>query len=172
MKRLIAVICLLLATGVAGAAKFYRQVEPDGTVVFTDQRPAGEVEELEIPEVQTYEAPAVPDEAAGRKDGDDGFKGYREFAVVRPAHDETIRDNNGVVPIKLSLSPALQRDHKVEIMMDGQLLGSGRSMSITLKSVDRGAHAVEAKVVDEDGNELMRTAAITFHLQRVSRLIP
>ena len=156
----------LLICATAGAA-VYKQVLPDGRIVYTD-RPAEGAEEVKVGPIQTYSAPPVPKDALGA----DGAAGqaaaeYTEFSVTTPVNDEVMRDNVGLVKVALQLAPALKPDHKINILMDGTALGEGgKSTSITLQNVDRGTHTVSATVVDKSGKEIKRTEVVTFHLKR------
>ncbi|RKZ36711.1 MAG: penicillin-binding protein [Gammaproteobacteria bacterium] len=164
--RVTAFILSLLLCAAAGAA-VYKQVLPDGRIVYTD-RPAEGAEEVKVGPIQTYSAPPVPADAL-KADGADpqAAPEYTEFAVTSPANDEVLRDNVGIVRISLQLAPGLKPGHKINIMMDGKTLGEGgKSTSLSLQNVDRGTHTVAAAVVDKSGKEIKRTEVVTFHLKR------
>ena len=150
-------------------AQIYKIVNPDGTVTYSDQPQSG-AEEVQVQELQTYEAPTdLPTLTA--EGATPAYPEYEVFEVSKPAHDETLRDNGGYVAIQITLKPGLFRDHTVAIYMDGEDLGgSGRGTSITLQNVDRGSHTVHAVIRDQDGKEIERTQGVTFHLHRTSVL--
>ena len=167
MGRLL-ILSLALSLAVFGAqAKVYKWVMPDGTVKYSDSPQEEGAEEVELDPLQLYSAPPPPPlRSSPSAEGEDRPAGGYEIAVASPADDSVIRDNGGTVSISLSLSPGLQRGHTVDIIMDGKVLGSGRSTSITLRNVDRGSHSVQAAIKDADGNEVARASAVTFHLKR------
>ncbi len=165
MYRLVTFLVALVLS-VPVAAQIYKRVLPDGTVQFSD-RPQPDSEEIKLEGVQTYDATAAtprspPQDSVGSSD----FEGYTEFKVASPAQDAALRDNGGTVSVRLSLEPSLQPGHTVDFLMDGQVLGSGKSLSLTLNNVDRGTHTVAAVVKDESGREVARTPTSTFHLKR------
>ena len=150
----------------------YKNVQPDGTIVYSDKPDEG-AKELKLPEIQIYTPPPLPEgDDRAANGGAAGFTGYESFAISSPANDETVRDNGGSVSIALTLKPSLQSGHVVDIRMDGASIGRGSSTSITLTNVDRGSHTVQAAVLDGDGAEVARTDSVTFHLKRASAIKP
>ena len=170
--RLTLVIVLLVTPPLLLAGAVYKNVQPDGTVVYSDQ-PAQGAEELKLPELQTYTPTPIrggddQDRAASAAADPAGFAGYQTVAVSSPEDDATLRDNAGTVSVSLTLEPALQVKHSVDIRMDGQSIGKGRGTSISLTNVDRGTHTLLAVVLDETGKEVGRSDTLTFHLNRAS----
>ncbi len=173
MNKLLIAVALVFAVALPVAAKVYKSVLPDGTVVYSDTPPAADAKPVELPRIQTYSPPPTPAPApAEKKPEKPVFGGYDTFEVASPANDSTVRDNAGTVQVSLTLSPGLQRGHKVEIFMDGLSIGSGAATTASLTNVDRGTHNLHAVVRDADGKEVIRTANSVFHLQKVSRLTP
>ena len=116
--------------------------------------------------MQTYTAPRLPERAPETADTAEAFPGYERFEITRPENDATLRDNQGSVSIALQLEPGLHSDHKLEIFLNGELVGGGSSSSVQLRNVDRGTHTVHGVIEDASGKELARTAPVTFHLHR------
>ena len=165
MSRLL-ILLVSLMSSVSTVAQIYKRVLPDGTVQFSD-RPQSGAEEVRLRRVQTYDgAGATPDGLPAKSAAPAAFAGYTKFQVSTPVQDATLRDNNGSVSVKFLLTPPLRPGHTVDILMDSQVLGSGRSLSLTLTNVDRGTHSVAAVVRDENGQEVARAPATTFHLKR------
>ena len=161
---------MMLSLCIGVDAAVYKIINPDGTVTFSD-RPQEGAEELDVGTVQTIDAD-VP--AKSREAPETEFPAYELFEVATPKNDETFRDNGGQVSITLVLQPKLFRDHTISIFMDGKDLGGGggRTTSVTLSNVDRGSHRVHATVVGKDGEQIVSTAAVTFHLHRASVISP
>ena len=163
------VLVLLLALWVAGgaSAQIYKWVLPDGTVQYSDRPQSPDAEKVDIKPVQGFDPPALPPSTSSSSgQAQDEGPGYREFKVSAPENDQTIIDNNGNVPVTLSVTPSLQSGHTVDVVFDGEVSGSGRSLSLTLTNVDRGSHTVSAVIRDGDGKEVARAPSITFHLRR------
>ena len=173
MTILIPMRCLLLCTlftlSAIVSAQVYKIVNPDGTISYSD-RPEEGAEEVDVPDVQTYEGPTNLD-SIGSSTGKEEYPEYTTFEVIKPKHDETFRDNGGYVAIQVSVQPGLFREHIIALYMDGEDLGSsGRGTSIILQNVDRGSHTVHAVIRDADGKQVERTDGVTFHLHRNSIL--
>lgn len=171
MPRIAFFLCLMLAVGAAHAGKIVKYTLPSGEVIYSDKPPpeATSGEEVTVEPLQSFTLPPAPpleDSTADKDEKDEDGGGYTEFKVTSPANDATIRDNGGNVRISLSLSPALRGGHSIDVMMDGQSIGSGKGTSITLTEVDRGTHTVQASVKDADGKEIARSNSVIFHLRR------
>jgi hypothetical protein len=176
MRAGIAVLLFCLAIGASpvDARKIYKWVLPDGSVTYSDRPKQQGARELKLPPLQTYTpAPArasgSADQAAAR---DDSTVPYEVVQVVSPQPDQTIRDNNGTVSVRLELAPALQPGHVVEILLDGTAIGSGSATSASVTNVDRGSHTVAAVVKDASGKVVASAPGVAFHLKQASKLNP
>ena len=170
MHRMTVFLCLMLAVGAAQAGKIVKYTLPSGEVIYSDKPPpeATSGEDVTVEPLQSFTVPPAPplEDSTADKDDEDDDGTYKEFTVTSPANDATIRDNGGNVRISLSLSPALRSGHNIEVMMDGQSIGSGTGTSVTLTEVDRGTHTVQATVKDDQGKEIARSNSVIFHLRR------
>jgi hypothetical protein len=76
----------------------------------------------------------------------------------------------GRLDLDVSFQPALQSGHMIVLNVDGE---NGESSSATsgltmeLKNMSRGLHTIIATVVDKDGNDLIKTEPVSFHVLRV-----
>ena len=168
MPKIVFSLCLILAMGAVQAGKVYKYTLSNGDVVYSDKPPpADQGEEIQIEPLQSFTLPPAPplEDTTAKKDEPKPV-GYEEFKVTNPTNDATIRDNGGNVRVSLSLSPALQSGHSIEVMVDGRSIGSGRGTSVTLTQVDRGTHTVRAAVKDSEGKEIARSNSVIFHLKR------
>jgi hypothetical protein len=158
----------MLAVGAAQAGKVYKYTLSNGDVVYSDKPPpADQAEEVTLEPLQGFSLPPAPPlEDSTDKEEEAGPVGYEEFKVTNPTNDATIRDNGGNVRVSLSLTPGLQSGHSIDVMMDGESIGSGRSTVLTLTEVDRGTHTVQASIKDKDGKEVARSNSVIFHLKR------
>ena len=161
-------LCLMLAVGAAQAQKIYKYSLSNGDVVYSDRPPAEDQgEEIKLGPLQGFSLPPAPPlEDSTAKNKDPAPVGYEDFKVTSPTNDATLRDNGGNVRVSLSLSPRLRRGHSIEVMVDGQPIGSGNDTSVTLTGIDRGTHTVQAAVKDNAGKEIARSNSVIFHLKR------
>ncbi len=168
MPKLAFFLCLMLAVGAAQAGKVYKYTLSNGEVVYSDKAPpADQGEEVTLEPLQGFSLPPPPrlKDSTANKDAPEPA-GYQEFKVTSPSNNATIRDNGGNVPVSLTLRPGLRSGHSIEVMMDGQPIGSGSGTSVTLTEVDRGTHTVQAAIKDSEGKEIARSNSVIFHLKR------
>ncbi|MEL0036076.1 MAG: hypothetical protein VW874_00345 [Gammaproteobacteria bacterium] len=93
---------------------------------------------------------------------------YQNFAIASPVNDATVRDNQGNIQIALDIRPSLQPGHKVQILIDGQVISESRGVITTASNVDRGTHNITAKIVGAKNKVIKTTAPVTVHLHRAS----
>ncbi len=169
-----AAIALVWATALPAAV--YKSVDSQGNVVYTDE-PSGDAKPVKLPPLSTVPAPryksSAPSSAAVEQSAE--AANYQRVSIVSPTQDETLRDNTGAVPVNVVTEPELNSaaGHRFKYYIDGQAQGkptaSGR---IIFENLDRGAHSVEAAVVDSDGQELIRSSSVSFFLHRQSINFP
>ena len=96
---------------------------------------------------------------------------YSEFTIVSPTSEQEVRANDGNVPVRLSLQPALMPGHTIALTIDGEdghIVKAGDGMTVELSNLSRGRHTVEATVVDDAGNTLIQAGPVSFNVLRVA----
>jgi len=167
----LAATLLVWTTGLSAAV--YKSIDAEGNVVYTDE-PVGNGKPLDLPPLSTIPAPKYTPSKPSAEPGDAGT-GYKNISIVAPTQDETLRDNTGAVPVSAGLEPALNvtAGDRFQYYLDGQTQGEPTaSNQIVITNVDRGAHNVAVAVVDAEGNEVMRSSPVPFHLHRQSINFP
>lgn len=152
------------------SAEVYRSVDEAGNVIYSDT-PSPGAELVDVQEVQTYTSPPVPassytpppQEPAGP---------YAQLAIVSPANDESVRQNDGNVTVSVAVVPNLRGSDRLELYVDGQAVATGSSTTIALENLDRGTHQLQAVVKGPDGQARMNSEPVTFHLLRHSEAHP
>lgn len=165
--RALCLLSLLLFGLPVLATEVFKTVGPDGETRFTDRPEDGAVE-VRVPGVQTVDGGGPVGELATKSESEDTPFSYSEFKIVSPDQDASLRDNEGNVRIQIVLSPGLRPDDQINIYMNGNKLGSGRSTNITLTNVDRGTHSLQASVVDKSGKDVARSDTVNFTLHRAA----
>jgi len=169
------VILLLFLISLPLLAKdVYKRTTADGVVVYSDTYQPG-AEKIHVNSGSRTPTPVdinsndVSGEQAGSATGGD----YQTFEIAQPKNDETIRSNEGVVSVSLSLSPTLAEGDAIQVFVDGNKLGGDvKSTQFTLKDLNRGTHTLQAKIVNADGNILKNASSINFHLRQASIIKP
>ena len=177
MKRgRLPVLVLLLTPLVALAeGEIYKIVNPDGTVTFTDQRPAPDAEPLELRPLSVVETEPVqssdtaadseekPDEPTAR----DLQRMYRDFRITQPQNEETFWGSGNEVTVSWGASQPIREGLVVTLYVDGapRPVLSGDSVSLVL---DRGEHQVYAVLRDANKRRIAATETVTFFVKQHS----
>ena len=163
---------LVLCLVVADARDVYRWVAPDGSVYYSDDPHAG-ADRITLPEwppPQPRQSVVLPPSDTPDKPV---FTGYNRLTIVEPGSGETVRDNQGNVEVTVTVEPELNttEDHKIQILLDGQVQGDpSASLEQSLSGVERGKHTVTAQVINKRGRVLNDSRPVTFFLQHASPL--
>lgn len=163
-----------LLFSIAATAEIYSWKDANGNTVFGDTPP--EAKKVKIVETQpltvipSFKDPSLENTEKTPKEDKDEGEAYESFEVAYPSDDTTIRSNDGNLNISLDLSPSLQSSHRVFIYVDGKkvLEEGSTSLSANLNNLDRGTHSIFAVVRSEDGDVLINSNTVRFHVQRNS----
>jgi hypothetical protein len=175
LQRICIGLALVLAAGVA-LAQAYRWVDENGVVHYSDRPQAG-AEEVELETAPAINIPprptATPRSVGPRTDNQeaDAASGYASLAVAAPAAEETLWNIGGVLNVSLDLQPALQSNHQLRVYFDGspqQVNGT----QFQLQEVWRGVHNLQAEVLDENGQLMIRSQPIRFYVQQTTIVNP
>ena len=167
-------IALLLAASLA-LPQAYRWVDEDGVVHYSDQPHPG-AEEVELERAPAINMPAprrsiagtAPASATGEQQR---TAGYDSLAVASPAAEETLWNIGGVLNVSLNLQPALQPGHRLRVYFDGTAQEVS-GMQFRLQEVYRGAHNLQAEVLDESGQLMIRSEPTRFYVQQTTIVNP
>jgi hypothetical protein len=95
---------------------------------------------------------------------------YNALQITSPQHDQTMFASEGPVNVQVNVDPGLQPGHSIQILLDGVNISAEGStaLSATLSQVDRGTHSLQAKVVDSNGETVVSSTTVMFHVQQTS----
>lgn len=166
------VFMALLFGSPPATAVICKTVSEDGVVGYTDT-PADKCSNpVRLPEYSRYKPrpltmPADSARAAAPSNGEQPFNGYIRMEIVQPSRDGTVRGNEGRVPVRVLLEPALQEGHKVQFILDGRNAGPpSPSATAILTGVERGTHSLSAQVLDAKGHLLRSAEVVRFTLRK------
>ncbi len=164
-KTGIVIVSLLMS--LAAYAQIYRWVDSNGNVHFSD-RPHKGAEKIELPEVQTFSPPPVPEsKPPAEEDDTDASSYYTSVKITQPESEATLRDNQGMVSVLVNLQPNLRVGDSLQLLYDGNPLGSPQTTTaFILNNVYRGSHTVSVQVLDSKGNVVTQSESITFFMHR------
>ena len=165
----IALLALLAAS--AAPAQVYRWVDEDGVVHYSDTPHPG-AEELHLPETPTA-SPGSTFETVQRTRGGRDEAGqsqpfdYESLRVVSPAAEETLWNIEGQLTVRLDLQPSLRSGDQVRVYFDGRAIPTN-GLQVELDEVWRGTHNLQAEVVNQQGELLIRSEPIRFYVHQTS----
>ena len=159
---------LLVAATMASGEEAYRWVDEDGVVHFSDvPREGAERVILQRPNVtETRGAESRRTESRNQATEPAGPFRYESIEVVSPAAEETLWNIEGVLTVSVAVSPALQPGHQVRVYFDGEERTTTGSTSVQINEVWRGVHNVQAEVIDDTGQLMIRSQPNRFYVQQ------
>ena len=176
MKQLVFAYLLLCVSDVATSLDIYRWKNDGGHFVYSDT-PLEGAEKVEIGEIMVVPAHPLPT-SSERATAKLAAVPYKSLEIINPADEQTLRDNSKPsVSVVVSVKPRLQTKfgHKLQLLFDGDEFGAPvSSLRFTLDAVERGAHSLQALIVESDGRIFERSPISTFfiHKQSVSNRAP
>ena len=165
--RTILVLLGLLAMPCALANEAYVWTDEDGVVHYSDRpHPGARRVELQAPNTSRSPARRGADEAADDDTTEPAapFR-YESLEVASPGPEETLWNIEGTLSVTLALTPALRQGHQIRVYFDGNpRIVNGTSFQID--EVWRGVHNLQAEVLDETGNMMIRSRTNRFYVQQ------
>ena len=143
MKRWVPLQVVLIFALPAGAGDtIYRQVDEQGRVIYSDQ-PAAGAEAVDLPPANT--APAVAPSAPEAAEEPAERDAYRRISIREPG--AIVPNGLAGATVIVDLEPELQSGHRLQVLLDGEVIASGDQSGIVLPQLPRGSHTLEVRVV-------------------------
>jgi len=171
--RILTLLLVLLLSWPLYAKDVYKWVSEEGVVIYSDTyRPGAERIHVSGNKPTPNSGGDTSADNAGQNTSADAG-GYEQFEILTPENGETVRSNEGVVTVGLSLTPTLAADHRFQILVDGTpLKGQLKGTQFSLNGLNRGTHTLGAKIIDGEGNPVISAPSISFHLRKESVIKP
>lgn len=94
-----------------------------------------------------------------------------DIAIVAPRDGETVHDNSGNLTVTAAVD--LQAGQRIRFLVDGKPAApDSAARSAALGGLDRGAHTLQALLLDKGGRVIGKSAQTTFYLWQASRQFP
>ena len=165
--RLFLAVISLLAAGLA-AAQAYRWVDEDGVVHYSD-RPQPGAERIDLPRQEPRARAAAPAPRVGATVDEDAEPeapfSYESLSVASPGAEVTLWNIEGILNVSLDLQPALQPGHQVRVYFDGEAR-TVTGTSFQIEDVWRGVHNIQAEILDQNGDLMIRSRTNRFYVQQ------
>lgn len=170
--RITGMLLIGALSATASADGYYRWVDENGTLHFSDSPPPVSLElDVEIgtvplpsqntPGFFAPDAPDVPDSPATPETPPQASS----VSLLSPADEATVRQNQGILTLHLSTDLPLGKNQSVRAVIDGKEQPSSKDTSLTLENVDRGAHTIKVQLL-EDGKVIAASHSVTVYLHR------
>ena len=181
MRVIVLLLSLTLLSSLLNTslAKIYTWKDESGKTVYGDNPPehnkAKEVKTQELTIIPGYKDPNAKNSQKNKTEKEqfdaEEEPDYESFVVSYPKDDEAIRANDGNITVSFELTPALKSTDSVFIYLDGKKVVEGsKALSASLTSLDRGSHSMFAVIRNNNGDVLLNSDAVTFHVLRNSIL--
>ncbi|OEE63510.1 hypothetical protein A1OQ_08730 [Enterovibrio norvegicus FF-162] len=170
MRRTWLLLLIGALSNVAYASEYYRWVDENGTVHFSDARPeisiemTFDVDILTQPNSGNVAAPSSPATPPIPPIPEAPALATR-VTLLSPTNDATIRNNQGMINIELSTDLPLGKNQKVRALVDGKSQPSQQSLQLALDNLDRGSHTIKVQLL-QDGKVIATTSSVTVFLHR------
>ena len=161
-RFLLSMLCLFLSLSIT-AETVYKKTNPDGSVVFTDQK-STDSEEVKVRKPTSFSPPRLPALTLPTKKLSPSFN--YEISINKPANDSTVLNTSNVV-VSVSVQPVLKSGygHRIRYKLGIQSLTSDKAR-VTFKNVDRGTHSIYVSIIDSKGEVVSPVASAQFHMKR------
>ncbi|MBM7061091.1 DUF4124 domain-containing protein [Pseudomonas sp. UL073] len=173
MRLLVA--CLMLALTLPASAQIYKYTDSNGNTVFTNQPPQGvKTQAVDLPPANTVQmqAPSPAAKGGSTASNADSQAPYQTLRLINIPDEAALRANNGTFSVDVELSPPLQGNHRLRLLLDGQPYGAPSAMPrLQLESIDRGEHSLSVQVLNGD-QVVQQSNTETFTVQRVNTSSP
>jgi hypothetical protein len=176
-KGLIAVLVFLaFPLAVLANGEIYKIVNPDGSITFTDQRPAPDAKPMELKPLSVVETDIHVPEAAAADGAVEESKEltardlrrmYGDFRIVQPQNEETFWGTGNQVTVSWGASEPIRDDLRVLLYVNGEGQSAPASGS-TVLSLDRGTHEVYAVIRDARNRRVVASEPVTFFVKQHS----
>jgi hypothetical protein len=163
MRNLVIIISVFMALPLF-ARDVYKYIAEDGEVIYSE-RYHPEAERIRVTDPKKGVAVPSPDELNDKVRAEAGE--YDTFAIVQPGDNETVRNEEGMVNVGISLSPNLAENHIIHLYVDGTKLDSDiKQTQLSLQKLSRGTHSLQAKIVNSEGQSIKESKRVTFQLRQ------
>ncbi len=173
--RILLILAGLVLPLVASPQEIYRWVDKDGIVHYSDQPGAPDAELVTVIEPNAYDSDSSDDSGSASSgdepDEEPSASPYESFSIAQPTPDQVFFGTDAVITATAELGGTLQSDHSVVFFVNGGRRPAD-GMSLQLTGLQRGSHFLRATVLDRNGEPVISSQQITFHVRQTSTQNP
>jgi hypothetical protein len=164
--------CLLAFAVQAQETKvqMWKWTDANGVVHYSDIPAPGAVQVgVSVSQGQSDAAPAVPSPGTTRSSPvpTEQAVSYTSLTIVQPQNEASYFEANSVVDVQIDSDPSLADGDSMFLYLDGKRIGNtSDSTNYSLQNLDRGTHTLTAAIFDAQGNQKIRSQAVTFYMKQ------
>jgi hypothetical protein len=174
--RVLLLGCLLALSVQAQETKreLWKWKDANGVTQYSD-RPVPGATKVEMytssPAQPAAARPTSP--AATPKPGTPAAVQYQSLEIWQPENGESFFGADATVNVRMRSEPSLASGDRLLLYLDGKLVeGGSTSYEYTLANLERGAHSLAAVILDDKGNEKIRSQPRVFHIRLPTTVEP
>jgi len=173
---LVSLFFLFAPMAVYAEGQIYKVVNPDGSITFTDQKPAPGAEPVELKPLSVVETDiqvpepaeeAAADAAAAEPTARELKRMFSDFRIIQPQNEETFWGTENQVTVSWGASKPIPDDLRVVLYVNGEGQSAPGAGSTTLM-LERGEHQVYAVLRDARNRRVVATETVTFFVKQHS----
>lgn len=180
-NKLILIGLAFLSSAAAQAQTVYTWEDEHGVVHFSDSPMEQHAKKLILPDYQAaapapkfenstpvdVQKPVLP-EKKPTESKQDGLPVPLKLSLIHPQHDQTIRSNQGLVDIEITINRKLAIGEQFQLILDGRRYGAPQTQrNWQLKNIDRGTHTISIQA-HRSGKLIASTSPATVYLHRAT----
>ncbi len=169
--RMFLILAGLAVSLAAQPQEIYRWVDKNGQVHYSDQPGAANAERVILANPNSYESAPSFGDYAPSGDEPDGFQepaSYRSFAIVAPTPDQVYFGGDATVAVATELDGTLRPDHTMVFFVNGNRHPATSGGGVELTGLERGTYFLRASVLDQNGQPVISSQQVTFHIRQPS----
>lgn len=93
---------------------------------------------------------------------------YSRLEIWSPENGASFFEPDSVISLRIRAEPEVGPTHRLLTYLDGKLLPGENLLEHSLTDVVRGAHSVTSVIINRDGQELIRSEPLVFHMKQPS----
>jgi hypothetical protein len=170
--------CLLALSVQAQESKreLWKWKDANGVTQYSDRPVPGATKvDLYTPTPPPGAAPAArpAPAAASAKPAGAAAVQYQSLEIWQPDNGESFFGADATVNVRMRSEPSLASGDRLLLFLDGKLVeGAANSYEHTLASLERGVHSLAAVILDDRGNEKIRSEPRVFHVKQPTTIEP
>ena len=141
-------------------AQIYQWTDAHGTTHFSDEPQKG-AQSIKLHVTQTYDSTPVNDIQTTSTPKSEA----NQMEIVQPKDKATIRNPQGSLTLILELSPSLNKEEKLQVLLDGAIITPLQTTTqFKLDQIKRGAHSIVVHRLNKQGQSISKTKVLRFYM--------